>query len=335
MYWDDGDRSPTSISSTTGEVLQLTHRKSRFRAWIGAIPHWVYFTRLRQDAALWKDTVIWLSGICAIMCIAGIIQGIRSWWLARRRNRFSPYKKSLYRWHHITGFIFGLFAFTFAFSGMMSLAAVPQWLSKPEIEVNAQRVWQNNAPQPDSFKLDYRTVLAAYPGEIKQLRWTNFDTKPCYAVVTDRRTFYLDATSGQPLPLHLTEAEIVDAIRKVHGDDALITSTWQTGFDTYYVSRKNRLDLPVWKITLENADNSCYYINPESGQSRYVNNTARWRHWMYPALHSFSIHGIAQHKLVWNLLMWTTLAGGVILSVTGLISGLNYMRQKYNKFIRK
>jgi hypothetical protein len=30
---------------------------------VGAIPHWIYFTRLRKDAALWSIVVISLSGV--------------------------------------------------------------------------------------------------------------------------------------------------------------------------------------------------------------------------------------------------------------------------------
>ena len=122
FHFADPERHELYISSKSGEVLQYTDKNSRFWAWLGAIPHWVYFTSLRQDAELWIKVVVWLSGIGCVMCIAGIYLGIRDFRLARRRHLISPYKKFWYKWHHILGVLFGLFVLTFCFSGMMSLA---------------------------------------------------------------------------------------------------------------------------------------------------------------------------------------------------------------------
>ena len=72
FHFADAERHQLYIGSQSGEVLQFTTRNERFWAWLGAIPHWVYFTWLRQDAALWSVTVIWLSGIGCLMTIAGL-----------------------------------------------------------------------------------------------------------------------------------------------------------------------------------------------------------------------------------------------------------------------
>jgi len=52
FHFNDPEKHQLYISSVSGEVLQYTDQKSRFWAWLGAIPHWVYFTWLRQDSAL-------------------------------------------------------------------------------------------------------------------------------------------------------------------------------------------------------------------------------------------------------------------------------------------
>lgn len=328
FIFDDAAKHQLHISSVSGDVLQFTDRNSRFWAWMGAIPHWIYFTRLRQDLTLWKDTVIWLSGIGSIMCLLGIGLGAHRWIQARRRHRnISPYKKSLYKWHHLTGLIFGSFAFTFVFSGMMSLAAVPQWISKPSTQNTVARIWQNSESDRTGYPLDYRVLLTEYPKKIKQIRWENFNEKPCYVLSFDSATVFIDASRNIPVPLNLNESEIIAAIRGIHGEAKINKSELLTDFDTYYVSRKNRLDLPVWKVSVADADNSCYYINPKNGQFRYINDTSRWRHWMYPALHSFSIDGIVQYGWLWNLLMWSSLIGGTILSLTGVFLGLKYIKR--------
>lgn len=63
--FEDDARQEMYISSKSGKVLQWTDRNSRFWAWLGAIPHWVYFTSLRQNQALWINFMIWASGLGA------------------------------------------------------------------------------------------------------------------------------------------------------------------------------------------------------------------------------------------------------------------------------
>lgn len=327
FIFDDFAEHQLYISSVSGEVIQFTDKKSRFWAWLGAIPHWIYFTRLRQDLLLWKETVVWLSGIGTIMCLAGLVVGLYRLRQACRRHRFLPYKKIVYKWHYLTGLIFGVFTLTFVFSGMMSLAAIPQWLGKPVLQNTATEIWQNNAPSKISYPLDYRVLLKEYSQKIKQIQWTNFNDKPCYTLILDSTIVVIDASGNNLAPLNLNESEIITAIGMVHDESKINKPELLTDFDTYYVSRKKRLDLPVWKVTVEDSDNSCYYINPKNGQFRYINDMSRWKHWMYPALHSFSIDGIVQYGWLWNLLMWSSLIGGTILSLTGVFLGLKYIKR--------
>ncbi|MCC8172901.1 MAG: hypothetical protein LIO65_00415 [Odoribacter sp.] len=79
FYFGDKEKHQLYVSSLSGEALQYTSNESRFWSWLGAIPHWIYFTSLRQNSALWKEVIIWLSGLGCIMCIAGIILGIRAY----------------------------------------------------------------------------------------------------------------------------------------------------------------------------------------------------------------------------------------------------------------
>jgi hypothetical protein len=49
------------VSAASGVVVQDTNRVERVLNWLGAIPHWLYPTVLRQDGALWSEVVIWTS----------------------------------------------------------------------------------------------------------------------------------------------------------------------------------------------------------------------------------------------------------------------------------
>ena len=47
--WPDGQQ--VYVNGNTAEVVQYTTTSSRFWAYLGAIPHWLYFTPLRKHAA--------------------------------------------------------------------------------------------------------------------------------------------------------------------------------------------------------------------------------------------------------------------------------------------
>ncbi len=51
------------ISSRTGTAVQLTTASQRFWNWMGAIPHWIYFTSLRERPELWTQVVVWSSAL--------------------------------------------------------------------------------------------------------------------------------------------------------------------------------------------------------------------------------------------------------------------------------
>src|SRR6266540_4658033 len=57
--WSDGQQA--YVSQASGEIVQYTTRGSRWGAYVGAIPHWLYFTPLRTHGPEWSRVVIWSS----------------------------------------------------------------------------------------------------------------------------------------------------------------------------------------------------------------------------------------------------------------------------------
>lgn len=332
FHFDDAEKHQLYIGSKSGEVLQFTTRSERIWAWLGAIPHWVYFTQLRQDTALWGITVIWLSGIGCLMTIAGLWVSIDVWQRSRKGGKgFSPYRKKWYHWHYVTGIVFGLFVLTFCFSGMMSLAEVPAWISKPSLKINPTREMKKDAPELNQYRLDYRQVLTEYPGA-RQLEWSNFRSTPYYIVKRGEGDLYIDASDSLPHPLKLSEEQVTAAVRAIHGDSSRIHTTRIDEFETYYrdMSRMypGRSLLPVWKIIVEDTDHSCYYIHPETADVRYVNTTARWKYWMYTALHRLRIQGLNSSPALRKGILWVLLLGGTACSLSGVVLGVRYIRRK-------
>jgi hypothetical protein len=71
------------VSRVDGKVVQKTTRMQRFWNWLGAVPHWLYFTALRQHAELWSQTVIWTSTVGCFLTGFGLYLGI---WQLRRKS---------------------------------------------------------------------------------------------------------------------------------------------------------------------------------------------------------------------------------------------------------
>jgi len=331
FYFGDEDKHQLYISSQTGEALQFTNKDKRFWAWLGAIPHWVYFTSLRQNTQLWTDVVIWLSGIGCIMCIAGIIIGVRSYIVQYRRKKKwgTPYRKFAYKWHHIMGFVFGIFVFTFTFSGMMSLADVPGWA----VKVHNPSIQESMFfPQPvilQNYKLDVQKVVEAYPEEVKSVEWASFGQKPLYKVVVGTKQLTIDASDDNLKLLNLEESDILANLAQTHSEPMQISS--MTEYDNYYVGLTDHLPLPVYKVEVADADNSTYYINPKNGNTRYFNTNSKVHRWTYQALHSYKIGFLSKHPILWNIVMWGTMIGGTLVSITGVWLGFRYIIRKIKK----
>ncbi|MDR1716963.1 MAG: PepSY domain-containing protein [Prevotella sp.] len=331
FYFGDEGKSQLYVSSVSGDALQFTDKDSRFWAWLGAIPHWVYFTSLRQNSQQWMDVVIWLSGIGSVMCIAGLILGIRSYIKEYRRKKKmkSPYRKFAYKWHHILGFMFGIFVFTFVFSGMMSLAKVPGWMVKVHDPSAEKRLYSKQKIESDTYTLDYRLLYEKYHGQIKSVEWSSFGQKPIYKAVIDDRLHTIDASGTSVLAMQLDEAAIKSRISLLHKEPAVISLMDE--YDNYYVGLTDHLPLPVYKVQVEDADNSTYYINPKNGNTRYFNNNTKVRRWSYQALHSFKFKFLAERPVLWNIVMWTTMIGGTLVSLTGVWLGFRYIKRKIKR----
>lgn len=116
---NDPAGSEIYVSAASGEVVQDTNRRERVLSWFGAIPHWLYPTVLRSDAALWTQVVIWTSVAGVFLTVTGLYVGISRF--GRRKNgRWSPFR-GLWYWHHIIGLVFGLFTLTWVLSGLLTM----------------------------------------------------------------------------------------------------------------------------------------------------------------------------------------------------------------------
>ena len=84
---DDDDATELYVSSRTGEIAMLTTRGTRTLAWIGVIPHWLYFSALRVNQPLRMIA----------LCVGGMTSSGLGLFLGIRRMRRAA-ARATHRW---------------------------------------------------------------------------------------------------------------------------------------------------------------------------------------------------------------------------------------------
>lgn len=336
-YFDDAEKHELYISALTGEVQQLTSRSERIWAWLGAIPHKLYFPFLRQHTNTWINILTIGGIICLVASITGIYVGISAFYkrFKNRKKIESPYKRPWYRWHHITGIIFGIFLSTWAFSGAMSLQKIPQWAVKThhDYKITSSKI-RGKKLSTDKYILDYRTLQSIYPN-IKEIAWSHFQNRPIYNIIEGSRTLSIDASSKEIKELNLTEQEILQSIRKIHGDSIPVTVSLINKYDEYYLSREEALPLPVYRVQVKDKDNSSYYINPRNGDYKYLNQNRKVKKWIFSGLHYLNIRFLVERPALWTATIWILCIGGIGVCTTGVWLKIRFFLRKAKAIFRK
>lgn len=322
----DPDKTFLYVSSVTGRALQQVTFRQRVWAWLGPIPHMLYFWQFRQHRDGWVTFVSWLAGIGSLMCLAGIVLGIRSYWMVyRKRKRFkTPYRKFYFKWHHILGFFFGFFVFMFVLSGLMSFNDLPQWMVRTHDTSVASKLRKSADIDLSAFAADYRLLLADYPrGEVKEISFNQYGKKPYYSVIAGKKAENIDASHTRLESLCLSEEDVLQRLSEV--TPAPKTISLMTEFDNYYVGFTKRMELPVYKVIADDADGNTFYVNPKTGRTRHFNKNLRAGKWIYPAFHSLRFKFFAERRLLRDIVLWTLMIGGTLVSFTGVVLGTKYV----------
>lgn len=300
------------VSSHTGEVILDTDAKTRFWAWFGAIPHWLYLRAIRVYAEEWRLGVIWLSGIGTVMAVLGVVVGL--WRLSpsrRYRHRtegpqMSPYQGPK-RWHHVIGLAFGLTVVTFTLSGMLSLNP-GRWSTGSSPTPKQLAHFQGGPIQPQAF-----SSVPARPA--KEMEFLQMWGQPVVRV--QKSVYRLDGSPFTPPSEEVLRA----AVQKAAGG-AIVSATTLQEYATYYYDRRNEKPLPVLEFKTNDAAATWFYLDPATGMpvNRYEK-TGRWERWLYHAFHSIDLPWLWQQRPLWDIVVILLSLGGIFVSYTGIQIG--------------
>jgi hypothetical protein len=341
----DGLGSELYVSPITGDAAMMTTTKTRTYAWISTIPHFLYFTALRNNQPVWYRIMVWTSGLAAVLAVVGLILGVMFF----RRGRATwkaaiPYGGWM-RWHYVTGLVFGVFSVTWAFSGLVSMEPWA-WTNQRGIELRPSALSGGRLELAAFQRMEpaaWDPLLAG--AALKEVDFVRMHGEHYYVVHrtldegrdlgkrerihqpylvggrVDPSRLIVSALTLEPRTEPFSTQVIVNRVRAAVTTAPIAESALLTEYDSYYYSRQSQTPLPVVRIKFADPAQTWLYIDPELNQQlASIPKYARLERWLYNGLHSFDV-GYLYKRPLWDIVMLALLVGGLISSTLGLYLG--------------
>ena len=339
---DDSHGTELYIPEYSGEVALLTTRNSRMLAWVAAIPHWFYFAPLRLNDGLWRQIVIWTSGLGCVLALIGIVLGFLQFsptrpFRFRRVLSYIPYTGWM-RWHYITGIVFGIFTLTWMFSGMLSMEPW-FWSSRGGLGGGVRQALTGGELDMALFPaIDAAAWERTLPGQtIKEIEFRRIQGDPYFLVSgTGTKRTLLQAGPLQVFEDAFSTESLVDRVKGAYPEVGIQESRLLTEYDSYYYPRgESSPPLPVVRIKFEDPDKTWFYIDPGFGQlvGRYQQRQ-RLERWIYNGFHSLDFGFWYYNRPAWDISVIVLSAGGIGTTAIGLFVGFKRMGRYVKRKVR-
>jgi hypothetical protein len=311
---DDAARTELYVSEPFGEVVLETTRGTRALAWVAAIPHWLYFAPLRTNDALWRQVVLWTSGLGTISALIGLTLAITQY-----RSRYAGWL----RWHYIAGVAFGVVTLTWVFSGLLSMEPW-FWASGGGTGDGVREALSGGPLDPSlfpAFEPDrWRTALDGRAP--KEIDFVRVQGDPYYVLGDDRSTPRLVAARSLAPKAPFSIDSLTDRVKAATAGVPVAAIDVLSAYDSYYHARDRQAALPVLRIKFDDPDGTWFYIDPAMGQAvaRFTRRE-RLQRWLFNGLHSLDFSFWYNSRPLWDVVMIALCLGGTALSVIGVLIG--------------
>jgi hypothetical protein len=313
-----GDAAGTElyVASRGGEIVLDTTRGGRIWNWLGAIPHWIYFTVLRQDGPLWRQVVLWVSGVLMLVAISGIWIGLLRAGLRRRyaSGRITPYRGWM-AWHHIAGLIGGVVVLTWMFSGWLSLNPGGTFARGGESRDMLQRYAGHDAPT-----IAGRLPAIGMPGVV-EARFVWIGGSPLMLLGhRDGRQTLADPEDGTAR--QLSEEAIVAAATRLLPNASMVHRQRLDHYDAYWYRHHRQRVLPVLRVGFDDPAATWFHLDPATGELvGRSDSSARSYRWLFNALHSFDFPVLLAYRPAWDVVVIALSLAGLVISISGVVIG--------------
>lgn len=330
VSFDDPARTTLYVSSKTGEVVLGATSFERVWNWLGAVPHWIYFTELRKDQPAWRQVILWTSGVGVVGALTGMWIGLLRVRLRRRfaNGSVSPYRGWM-KWHHVGGLVTGVTATTWLISGWLSVNPNDWFVRSVPDAAQVARYAGNVAPR---FPFD--PGAARVPSDAKEARFIWVAGRPL-AVVTDatlHRTV-LDGRTGAPA--RLDQAALFDHARTLEPAARLTLRKRLDQEDVYWYAHHAEPRLPMLRAGFDDRRGTWFHIDPMTGEILgMMTDNDRGERWAFNFLHDFDLPVLLHSRPSWDILMWALSIGGLVISVSGVVIGWRRLKRKNREIER-
>lgn len=303
------------VSGTNGEVVQDTSSHERFWNWLGAVPHWLYFTAFREIQPLWYNFVVYASVLGVFLTVSGMYVGLRMYGRGKRKSPF----RGLALWHHWTGLIFGVLTLTWVASGLFSMNPWGWFESDgPGQEVRA--LAGRSATREDVAAL-YQAV-AAKPQTGVVAAELSMQAGKAWAILARADGTRLRATLPDLLPAPLTGQELRRLAGLARPGAQILSQELIAAPDAYHYSHHNDVVLPAWRLIYTGEDQTRFYFDPRTGELiNFADAPTRSFRWWHLGLHRFDFP-ILRERPVWDLVVVPLMLGVSLLCLIGLWLGM-------------
>ncbi|MES2185117.1 MAG: PepSY-associated TM helix domain-containing protein [Pseudomonadota bacterium] len=321
---DDGAGTELYLSARTGEVVRDTSAFERRWTVFGTLLHYYTYAPIRRHADLWRQLVLWTSGLAMLSAASGLILGVLR---VRLRGRYrsgavTPYCGWM-AWHHLLGLVGGVAILGWVFSGWFSMSP-GGWLSHPAPASRPALFGGAQAPLPHRLEVLRQLPASARPVKTVEVGW--FAGRPTWTLVDaagERRA--VDALDGRPVAVTL--ALLRGAVQAAYPGVPVAEVVLLTVPDRYWYGRHVSPVLPVWRIRLADPAGTWLHVDAVSGQL-LGSSTAdgRLKRWLFNGLHSLDLFPQLLKTPVWYTTMWLLSLAGLAVSVTGVVLGWRRLR---------
>ncbi len=317
---DDAD-TVLYVSARTGEIALDTTRTERVWNWLGAIPHWIYLTPLRAQAALWRDVVLWVSGVSIVTAVTGFAIGllrIRPW-RRYRSGSVTPYR-GWQAWHHLAGLVGGVTLISFIVSGWLSVNP-NQWFGpRRPTQAMLERYAGTTVPRLD---VDPAVLGAGACPDAVEVQFGPLGGSP-HAVTRCRSGAIVPCCDRREA---LDPAHLLTAARRLMPDAALAGSAILTEEDAYWYTHHRARPLPVLRVRFADPEATWFHIDPRTGEILdRLDRSARGYRWLFDGLHTLDFSALIRRRPMWDGLVWLLSAAGLIVATSGVVIGWRRLR---------
>jgi hypothetical protein len=355
----DAAHSEVYVSPQRGEVVLTTTARSRGLAWIATIPHWFYFTALRTRQPLWYWSVVAASAAGTALAALGLVLGIVQF---RKSTPFSWAKSIRYvgwmRWHYLLGAVFGVFALTWVFSGMLSMEPFA-WTNATGLRVDDETFTGGPLELERYAPFDASAWAALARGRtLKEIELKRIGGAPYYfarytagdADGARERLHQPYAIDGRGAPDHdLVDARslsvrtapfdaeaLVGRLAAALPGEPLLEHELLTDYDSYYYSRAREAPLPVLRVKFGDPQRTWFYIDPALGeQVAVIHRFNRLERWLYNGLHSLDFGFWYGRRPLWDIGTIALCLGALTTSVIGFVFGVQRIRLDFKRAARR